>query len=322
MDVGARDSGVAATGIGAPVAVVMEAGAAAGGTVGGTVAAVGAGADSGATMLDKAADYILTGKKPDLVGAAKEIGGNLAEGYIMRKLGPLLGKILPKKMQTPPGKPQPPKKPEPAKPKPEQSPNRKGMDGGKEKPGSKPPGDKPKDECPKTCAISGKSASEPNSAHYGTGEEKLYQTDFVLGGALPLEWTRCYRSGSETEDWGLFGARWASQFTQSLSLCKRGIVFHDESGRCVRLPLLAIGEQFDHKVEGFVITRDSDAQFTLTWRDGTRQIHQRGPNGWLPHGYNGVNMMLKPQAPLLVRRYHLLRKEARDGRGFARRLIH
>jgi RHS repeat-associated protein len=314
--------GVAATGVGAPVAAVMEAGAAAGGTVGGTVAAVGAGAESGATMLDKAADYILTGKKPDLAGAAMEIGQNLAEGYIMRKLGPLLGKILPKKVKPKPGKEQPKKPPEPVKPKPEPAANRKGVDGGKEKPGKREKKDKPKDECPKTCATPFKSASADKPVHYGTGEEILYQTDFTLGGALPLAWARCYRSGSEIEDWSVLGARWACEFTESLSVCKKGMVFIDATGRAVRLPLLDIGEQFDHKGDGFIITRVSDDEFALTWLDGQHHILQRGPNGWLPHGFDGVNMMLKPQAPLAVRRYHLVRNQARDARGYTVERMH
>jgi RHS repeat-associated protein len=319
--VGLAGVGVAATGVGAPVAVVMEAGAAAGGTVGGVVTGVGAAADSGATLMDKAADWVIDGKSPNLLKAAEEIGTNLAQNVILAKLTGLAGKLIPKKwLQKPGTKPEPAPHAQPHAPQaqpPAPPPNRKGSDGGKEKPGKPAPSDRPKDECPKNCALPGIPLSENKRAHFATGEEILYQHDFTLQGALPLSLVRCYRSGSETEDWGVFGARWACEFTESLSVSKRGIVFHDATGRTVRLPLLPIGEQFDSASEGFILQRDSDEQFTLTWRDGEQHIHRRGPNGWLPHGYNGVNQMLKAQAPLAVRRYHLIRKQVRDGRGYS-----
>ena len=313
-------AGVAATGIGVPVAVVMEAGAVAGGTVGGVVTGVGAAADSGAVILDKAAAWITTGKTPDIKGAALEIGSNLAEKVVAQKIGPvttLASKLIPKGMLPKPGQVQPPKITPPPPPKPTPPPNRTGALGGRTKPNKREKTHKPEDTCPKNCATKGISASSKKPVHYGTGEEILYQTDFELGGSLPLAWTRCYRSGSETEDWGLLGARWATEFTESLSSCKLGMVFHDATGRCLPLPRLEVGESHDCVDEGFIIQRDHDEQYTLTWRDGEQHIHQRGPNGWLPHGYAGVNMMKQPGKAILVRRYHLTRKQARDGRGYS-----
>lgn len=151
--------------------------------------------------------------------------------------------------------------------------------------------------------------------HFGTGEEILHQTDFVLDGPIPIEWTRCYRFGSESEDWGLLGARWATPFTSSLSICPSGIVYHEGSGRALRLPPIATGQEHDHRAEGLTLRHDSDTQFTLIWRDGSTDTFLRGPDGVLPHGYDGVNAMLAPRTPLRAERYHLARSVGRDGRG-------
>ena len=43
--------------------------------------------------------------------------------------------------------------------------------------------------------------------------------------------------------------------------------------------------------------------------------YARGAGGWLPHGYDGVNAMLAPTAPVATERFELVRSEGRDGRG-------
>ncbi|WP_063895572.1 DUF4150 domain-containing protein [Burkholderia ubonensis] len=63
-------AGVAATGIGLPVAAGMEAAGGAGVTVGGAVGTIGGITEAGASTMDSAADWILTGKAPDFVSAA------------------------------------------------------------------------------------------------------------------------------------------------------------------------------------------------------------------------------------------------------------
>jgi len=192
----------------------------------------------------------------------------------------------------------------------------KGRDGAKIKPrrrGKKR--DKPCDVCPVNQGPGGKPVKSRKPIHYGTGEEILEQVDFEVEGERAFAWIRTYRSGSECEDWGLLGARWASPYTASLSLSIGGIVYHEASGRALRLPLLGVGEEHDHGVEGFLLRRDSESHFTLTWRDGSRDLFEQGPEGWLPHGYDGANAMLKPQPPERVSRCHLVRSEERDGRG-------
>lgn len=177
--------------------------------------------------------------------------------------------------------------------------------------------DKPSICCPKNKA-GPKGVMTGRPVHLATGEEILEQTDFELEGPSPLAWTRTYRSGSECEDWGLLGARWATPFTSSLSVTPRGIVYHEDSGRALRLPALVPGADHDCKSEGFILRCDNDTQFTLTWRDGSTDTFVRSgeAQGWLPHGYDGANAMLAPRAPFAAARFHLTRSAGRDGKGF------
>ncbi|GAB2854585.1 hypothetical protein GCM10027277_23890 [Pseudoduganella ginsengisoli] len=312
---------VGATGIGAPAAAVMETGAAAGGVVGGTVAGTGYAADTAATVLDHAADFVLTGKTPPVLSTLGDMAVNAAENLVLKKVRKipfvdgLLKKLVPAKKGAPGSTPPPPKKP-PAKSA-HNGGDKDGHDGGKTKQKKEPKADKPSDCCPKDSAPGGKPVKSNHPVHYGTGEEILAQTDFVIDGAEPLAWTRVYRSGSECEDWGLLGARWSTPYTSSLSVCAQGIVYHEASGRALRLPALAIGQQHDHRAEGFILRRDSDRQLSLVWRDGSTDTFTKGPDGWLPHGYDGVNAMLAPGAPLRVQRFCLSRREERDGKGTA-----
>jgi YD repeat-containing protein len=275
-----------ATVIGAPAAVVMEAGAAAGTVVGGVVTGAGVVTDTAATGLDLVAKYILTGEMPDVGGALLDATINATENLLLRKIpgaSALLEKLK-KKLQAK-------------------------RDGGKAKKKEEDKKDKPSDCCPKN-----QNAMTKKPVHIGTGEEILRQTDFVLDGPHPFAWTRCYRSGAETEDWGLLGARWATPFTSSLSVCAQGTVYHEDTGRALRLPVLAAGQVHDHRSEGFTLLKNSDSQFTLTWRDGSTDTFVRGPDGVLPHGYQGCNAMLAPRAPTATQRYLLARSTARDGK--------
>ncbi|WBS02566.1 DUF4150 domain-containing protein [Pseudoduganella sp. SL102] len=304
---------VGATGVGLPVAAAMETAAAAGGATSVVVGGTGYAADSAATVLDSAADFILTGKTPDVAGMASGMAVSAVENLALKKI-PVVGgwikKWLPKKAT--PGSTPPPAKP-PAKAG--GGNDKDGHDGGKTKQKKEPKNDKPSDCCPKDGAPGGKAVKSAHPVHFGTGEEILPQTDFVLDGPTPLDWTRTYRSGSETEDWGLLGARWATPYTSSLSTCPQGTVYHEASGRALRLPALAPGQQHDHRAEGFVLRRDSDTHFTLTWRDGSTDTFVLGGDGWLPHGYDGVNAMLKPRDPVRTRRFYLTRRAERDGTG-------
>ncbi|MYN29378.1 PAAR-like domain-containing protein [Duganella levis] len=315
--VGVAGIGVGATGIGLPAAAAMEAAATTGGAIGTGLVVRGAAVEISATVLDQAADFVLTGKTPGMVDALVGAGTQLLERAAMARFGgmgqwmmkklPSLGKLwkhkpgVGKKQSPPPARP-------PDKPS-----------GGKSKGARKEPkSDKPSDCCPKNAAPAGKPVSGRKPVHFGTGEEVLYQTDFVLEGPSPLAWTRCYRSGSEHEDWGLLGARWASPFTSALLLTARGIVYVEDSGRGIRLPLLEVGQSIDRRDEGFVLIRETADSFELTWRDGSRDTFARDAcreHSWLPHGYDGVNAMLEPGEAMRAERFSLRRSAGRDGNG-------
>lgn len=317
---------VAATGVGAPVGAAMGTAAAAGATVGGVVTATGAAADSLATIADNAADAILSGREFDVSGTLQTVGMRLANNVIAKKTGGVIsvGKKTGAKAAAPNKQSQPANKPaDPPKKQGENNNQQKsdgdGSDGGKTKTKGKKgkKGDKPSDCCPKNSAPGGKPVSTKKPVHLGTGEEVLYQTDFEIPGPIPITWTRCYRSGSECEDWGLMGARWGSEFTASLSLCAQGIVYHDSTGRALRLPLLEPGQSHDKRSEGFILSRPSRDEFTITWRDNSVDTFRRAEQtGWLPHGYDGVNAMEPPGRPLEVVRFWLTRSVSHVGQGY------
>ncbi|WP_167758617.1 RHS repeat-associated core domain-containing protein [Zemynaea arenosa] len=295
--------------------------AAVGAEVGSGVAVVGAATDAGASVLDAGADWVLTGKDPDWGNTLFAAGSQMVASLLYKKVGALARFLRSEAKAVKPGKLQTrPEKPTHASSKPASGPqgSKDGRDGGKTKGSRKGKGDKPADCCPKNTAPGGRSVKSRKPVHLGTGEEILYQTDFELDGRVPIVWTRCYRSGSECEDWGLLGARWSTEFTASLSMCDDGIVYHDHTGRAVRLPFLLPGEQHNSRLEGFTLARQSDHQFVLRWLDDSTDVFKRFPvRGWLPHGYNGVNAMLPAESLVEVERFCLARRQDRDGRGYS-----
>jgi len=314
-------AGVAATGVGLPVAAAMETVATVGGATGGVMTVGGYATDTAATALDRASDFILTGKMPDVTGVLTGMAVSAAENLALKRIpfvGGMLKKLLPKGAK-PGSTPPPPKKP-PTKAS--GGNDKDGRDGGKTRQKKEPKKDKPSDCCPKNGAPGGKSVKSAHPVHFGTGEEILPQTDFVLDGPTPLDWMRTYRSGAETEDWGLLGARWATPYTSAISVCAQGTVYHDATGRALRLPALAPGEAYDHRGEGFVLRRDGDTQFTLTWRDGSMDTFTAGREALLPHGYDGVNAMLPPRSPARTQRFDLTRRSERDGSGITIERFH
>ena len=322
--VGVAGAAVAATGVGLPAAAAMETAAAAGTVVGGATVVSGTAMEASATVLDQAADFVLTGKTPDVVNTAVNVVTNAAETLVLKAVlskipgGSLLGKFFGKKLSPASKKIKEKlagKKPFKEPPKLDKPPPKSGGDDGKSRGKKEPKSEAPSDCCPKNAGPGNKPAKSRKPVHFGTGQEILYQTDFALERGIPIVWTRCYRSGAECEDWDLLGARWSTPYTTALSLCGAGIVYHDDSGRALRLPLLAVGQQYDNRKEGFILARDSADTFTLRWRDGSLDQFTRGADGWLPHGYDGVNAMLAPSGPVRVERFELMRTQERDGRG-------
>jgi RHS repeat-associated protein len=309
-----------ATGVGLVVGVPTAAigGAIAG--VGGTAAAGGAVMETTATVLDQAAGYVLTGKTPGIWNAAISSAATMAEGLLLRKLGPVgnwlsskskgLGEKVIKKL-APGKKPHLPATP----PKPPAKPPVAHDDDGKSRGKKEPKSEPPSECCPKNKAPANKPVKGKKPVHFGTGQEVLHQTDFATPGTIPIIWTRCYRSGAETEDWGMLGARWSSAFTTSVSLTAQGCVVLDETGRALRLPHLAPGQSHADQKEGFILERKDADTFSLTWPDGSRDTFTRGVDGYLPHGYDGVNAMLDAGAAVRTERFDLARSAGSDGHG-------
>lgn len=306
------------TGIGAVAGAPTAAVGAAVTGAGGATMTGGAIVETAATVLDQGANYILTGKVPDLIQAALDSATGLAQGLVLNRLGPV-GRWLSSTSKgagksaklLSPGK----KQQAPDTSKSPSGPPAKHGDDGKSKGRKEPKSEPPSECCPKNKGPGNKPVKGKKPIHFGTGQEVLHQTDFVTTGVMPIDWTRCYRSGAETEDWGMLGARWSSAFTTSVSLSEQGCVFHDETGRALRLPHLAPGQSHDELKEGFILTREDAESFSLTWRDGSRDRFLRSADGCLPHGYDGVNPMLDAGAQLRVERFVLARSTARDGQG-------
>ncbi|MCM2566317.1 PAAR-like domain-containing protein [Janthinobacterium kumbetense] len=323
---GVAGLGAAATGVGLPAAAAMETAAATGAVTGTVTVVTGTAMEASATVLDQAADYILTGKTPDLLSTASDIvtnaagtllqtalfskipGGKILSKFLGKKAAPTINKVKEKLVGKKPDKP-PPKLDKP--------PPKNGGDDGKSRGRKEPKSEPPSDCCPKDSGPAKKPVKGRKPVHFGTGQEILYQTDFALERSIPIAWTRCYRSGAECEDGGLLGARWSTPYTTSLSLCEAGIVYHDDSGRALRLPGLEPGKRHDSRKEGFTLMRDGADTFTVLWRDGSIDRYARAEGGWLPHGYDGVNAMLAPSAPIATQRFALVRSEGRDGRGIS-----
>ncbi|WP_167748739.1 RHS repeat-associated core domain-containing protein [Pseudomonas kribbensis] len=94
---------------------------------------------------------------------------------------------------------------------------------------SKNPADKPAQCADKTCTN-----GEPVSMV--TGEELLTLTDGVLGGLLPIEWTRLYRSSAVEID-GRLGHGWSHSLSHRLQINDEGVLWTDNENRQTRFPM-------------------------------------------------------------------------------------
>ncbi|WP_419789266.1 RHS repeat-associated core domain-containing protein [Pseudomonas koreensis] len=94
---------------------------------------------------------------------------------------------------------------------------------------SKNPAEKPAQCVDKTC-----SDGEPVSMV--TGEELLTLTDGEMGGLLPFEWTRLYRSSAVEIDSRL-GHGWSHSLSHRLHLDDEGVLWTDNENRQTRFPM-------------------------------------------------------------------------------------
>ena len=136
------------------------------------------------------------------------------------------------------------------------------------------------DCCPKNTTPERKRNTTKKPVHFATGEEILYQTDFTTPGLVPVAWTRCYRSSHAAYDNGLLGARWTSPYTTALTQTAGHFIYHDHTGRNVRLPLPAIGQALDIPFESFTLQRDSASVVSIVYRNGDRDEFRSSQISW------------------------------------------
>ncbi|WP_083201911.1 RHS repeat-associated core domain-containing protein [Pseudomonas moraviensis] len=93
---------------------------------------------------------------------------------------------------------------------------------------SKNPADEPAQCVDKTC-------SNGDPVSMVTGEELLKLTDGELGGLLPLEWTRLYRSSAVEID-NRMGPGWSHSLSHRLLIDDEGVLWTDNENRQTRFP--------------------------------------------------------------------------------------
>ena len=158
-----------------------------------------------------------------------------------------------------------------------------------------------------TAAQDCKSCKTANPVNLATGEEILYQTDFATPGLIPVSWTRCYRSSHAPYDNGPLGARWTSSYTTAITQTAEGLVYHDATGRNVRLPLIGIGETFDNLFEAFTIARTSATELVIAYRNGDTDVFRAvGQTGSQSGILTGLRYALRAKRTAVGPTLHIL----------------
>jgi RHS repeat-associated protein len=115
------------------------------------------------------------------------------------------------------------------------------------------------------------------------GAETLTHTDFELPGALPITWSRTYRSDLGAYDQGVLGARWITPYTTQLDIellddgSEGALLHHAEDGRTKRYPALAVGQTHRDAIEDLALVRLSPDLLTLNQGRDWMQTYERIP---------------------------------------------
>lgn len=114
----------------------------------------------------------------------------------------------------------------------------------------------------------------PISMH--TGEELLSSEDFVWDGPLPLVWRRFYRTAQSGIDLQL-GHGWVTPVDEWVEAGDDGtLVFHDQEGRRIVLPLPDDGGQGRHAAEQITVERRGD-ELCIVPERGPQRLFRLGP---------------------------------------------
>lgn len=115
------------------------------------------------------------------------------------------------------------------------------------------------------------------------GAETLTHTDFELPGALPITWSRTYRSDLGAYDLGVLGARWITPYTTQLDIellddgSEGAFLHHAEDGRTKRYPALAAGQTHRDVIEDLTLVRLSPDLLTINLGRDWMQTYERIP---------------------------------------------
>ncbi|WP_338258374.1 DUF6531 domain-containing protein, partial [Shewanella sp. M-Br] len=123
-----------------------------------------------------------------------------------------------------------------------------------------------------------------------SGEEILALTDFSLEGAMPLIWTRTYRSSQSAQNEGL-GFGWRSNFHQHIDLiiddeANSQFWFVDEEGRRLPFAFVPRGKITYQLAEGLALRHESNGSLVLVKSDDTHWVFvpcKEKPQCWVLH---------------------------------------
>ncbi|WP_259592053.1 polymorphic toxin type 15 domain-containing protein [Shewanella baltica] len=143
-----------------------------------------------------------------------------------------------------------------------------------------------------------------------SGEEILALTDFSLEGAMPLIWTRTYRSSQSALNEGL-GFGWRSNFHQHIDLiiddeANSQFWFVDEEGRRLPFAFVPRGKITYQLAEGLALRHESNGSLVLVKSDDTHWVFvpcNEKPQCWILHQ---VINQLGHTLQLFYDRYHRL----------------
>ena len=113
------------------------------------------------------------------------------------------------------------------------------------------------------------------SISFAFGDETFTHTDFELPGALPVVWTRTYRSRLAGYDRGELGARWLTPYMTRIDIRDDKWVYCDSTGRNIEYPALATGAVHDDRVEGVTLSRLDETWVTLSYGHETLYVYEK-----------------------------------------------
>ena len=90
-----------------------------------------------------------------------------------------------------------------------------------------------------------------------TGELYSTETEFVMGGPVPVAWERFWLSSSDHD--GMLGRKWHHPLDIELAETPEYSLLRLEHGRLILLPRMQPGQSFYHRAEQLTATRESDA---------------------------------------------------------------